>query len=301
MVWKNERAIDYSFSKLLRGKQEIAFNDLRSYLPWLKNFYADNLGPPKTKSVEEVTREFNVDKWGYLLACAKEMGKNLSLERLDDLVEDPLQDRVFAVNGNFFLGKASDVRDVHLSLYASVLRPYLKNASCLVELGAGYGSKLFHLSNQPGFETLPLLAGDFTESGCELISLIGSKLKKNVTTAVCDLTCQEIFPLPIPRDAIIFTSYAAHYSPKVSPYFIDFFESQQPVCVVHFEPLYEAHSDTTPYGSLCRKYIIQNNYTLNILSALTSAFEQKKINYNLSLNVIAENPLLPISVIEWSP
>ena len=144
MVWKNEKPINLDFSKIIGGKQKVSFNDLRSYSPWIRQCLADELGPPKIKSDWEVTREFNVDKWGYLLAAAKKMGKGLSLKKLDDLAEDPSKDRLFSVKGEFFRGKSGDVRELHLSLYEAVLRPYLSKASCLVEFGAGYGSKLFH-------------------------------------------------------------------------------------------------------------------------------------------------------------
>lgn len=301
MVNRDERSICVDFTKIVENKKRISFDEIQDYSPWLKSFFGENLGSPKVKSPQEVTREFNDDKWGFLLETAKKMGKDFSLSRLDDLEQDPSKERAFSVRDEFFIGTSDDIRELHLSVYEAVLRPHLEEASCLVELGAGYGSKLFHLAQRPGFEDLPLFAGEFTDNGCKLLTLIGDHMKKNVTTTVCDLTKANMLPIPIPENALIYTSYAAHYVPKILPQFVDFLERLRPTCVAHFEPLYEAHSDSTKYGTLCKSYMTYNDYTLNILSGLTDSFKRKNIRYNLSLNVISGNPLLPISVIDWSP
>ena len=52
-------------------------------------------------------------------------------------------------------------------MYEKHLSKYSNKSSNLVELGAGYGSKLFQLSCYDSLKHLKLIAGEFTDSGCK--------------------------------------------------------------------------------------------------------------------------------------
>ena len=50
------------------------------------------------------------------------------------------------------------------------LSRYSDGGSCLVELGAGYGSKIFNLSNKFSLAGLDLITLEYTKTGCDLIN-----------------------------------------------------------------------------------------------------------------------------------
>ena len=67
------------------------------------------------------------------------------------------------VGGNFYLASHKRMLEAHLDLYTEKSRKsHIDGASCLVELGAGYGSKLLGLGRREPFSTMPLAAGEHT-------------------------------------------------------------------------------------------------------------------------------------------
>ena len=86
------------------------------------------------------------------------------------------------------------------------LSHYSEGASCLVELGAGYGAKIFNLSNTLPLGELDLIAFEYTNSGCDLMSLIGEKINKEIKVSLCDFNTFDFGGVQIPENAIIFTS-----------------------------------------------------------------------------------------------
>ena len=96
--------------------------------------------PGKIKTKEEVMREFNAEKWGSILENLLS-DPNKKLEDIDMVMESFNEDKTFFYKKKFFLGTGKEVFDLHIDLYKEFLKDHLEDVSCLVELGAGYGSK----------------------------------------------------------------------------------------------------------------------------------------------------------------
>ena len=80
----------------------------------------------------------------------------------------------------FYLGE-SEKSDITVMKYMEeTLRPYSDGASCLVELGAGYGAKILNLSDILSLNSLDLMAFEYTKSGCDLINLVAKESNKNI-------------------------------------------------------------------------------------------------------------------------
>ena len=62
----------------------------------------------------------------------------------------------------------------------------IHGASCLVELGAGFGAKIFKLSQKKEFKNIPLKAGEYTNAGIKLIKLIGYNTNVDIEVGYCD-------------------------------------------------------------------------------------------------------------------
>ena len=179
--------------------------------------------------------------------------------------------------------------------------PYAKDASCLVELGAGYGSKIFSLSEFSLLDKLPLYAAEYTKSGCDLIKLISKKTNKQVTVGRCDFDELTIDNFEIPKNSIIFTSYSVHYVNKLKKRFVEFISNLKPKMVVHFEPCYEYFDEKSLHGLLCKRYMELNGYTKNIASAIQEGCIENEAKFEVERNIFGTNPFLPFTVIKWFP
>jgi hypothetical protein len=213
---------------------------------------------------------------------------------------DPLERTPYVEDATFYLATAREALERHLDLYARTLAPYANTATCLVELGAGFGSKILRLARRPEFAHLPLVAAEYTSNGQELIRLIARGAGTKIDAGYCDFR-ELTFDPGIPKGALIFTSYSVHYVPELSGGFVSALSGLQPSAVVHFEPCYEHHSTESVYGLMCRRYAELNDYTRNLGSLIDQAAAAGKITARVRKNVLGSNPFLPISVIEWTP
>jgi hypothetical protein len=278
----------------------IAMDDLPKYSPWPKRLLSQDPFPVKNKTEKEVLREFEDEKWGRLLKKALAL-ENPSLLDIEEAYADTNSIFPCYEAGNFYLATWQQMHDRHVKLYADFLGPHVRGASCLVELGAGYGSKLFALALRDGFSGLPLFAGEYAKSGRDLISILAKSIKRPVTVGYCDFRTLTISNISIPPNAVIFTSYAAHYVPRLSNNFVDFLARLQPKAVVHFEPCYEHYDENSLHGMMCRRYVELNDYTRNLAGVIDEGCKRDGFSVRAARNVLGNNPFLPISVIEWAP
>ncbi len=277
--------------------KEINFDDLVNFtnLPETISNSLDYEIKHKTK--DEVLREFNHEKWFKILDEVKK-DKTILLKDIDQKMEEFEKLSPFYYKKKFYVGSGKQIFQKHIEIYKNTLDPFVKNASSIVELGAGYGSKILNLSNYENYNKLPLYAGEFTENGCNVIRLLSKRMNKKIEVGHCDLKEQIIDGIKVPKNSIIFTSYAAHYIENFKSNFIDFILELDPLIVINFEPCYENHSDSK-YGSLCKRYIELNGYNLNLITVLKKANLNRKIHLDISDNIIGSNPFLPISILKW--
>lgn len=279
--------------------QRIELNDLPRFSDWPNRLLSEEPAAVRQKTEQEVLREYEREKWGTLLTHVRRM-QDPSLSAVEEVFHSLEDVTPIYLEGGFLLAKRRDALRAQLDLYANVLREYASTASCLVELGAGYGSKLLSLASLPEFAAMPLVAAEYTRSGRELISLL-TPASRAVAVGYCDFRKLAIDGIKIPKNALIFTSYAVHYVPQLSSDFVPFLSMLKPRAVVHFEPCYEYYPADSLHGLLCRRYVEVNDYVRNLATILSDAAARGEIRLQSTRNVFGENPLLPISVLSWSP
>lgn len=285
---------------LRRDLAPLAFDDLAKYSAWPKRLLGLEPFDVRQKSEREVLREFQDERWGALLAHVKGLDRP-TLFDVEEVVSGPAADAPCYLDGSFYLANQKQMLAAHLDLYAEVLEPLVHGASCLVELGAGFGSKLLGLSLRERFSNIPLAAGEYTESGCAMISLLAGKLNKRVDVGRCDFRNLTVGGFEIAEGALIFTSFAAHYVPELPMGFIGFLRGFKPKAVVHFEPCYEYFDERSVHGLMCRRYMELNDYTRNLATVVEAGRRGDGISVDVRRNVLGSNPFLPLSIIKWSP
>lgn len=279
----------------------ITLDNMASFSSWPARLLGLEAFPVKKKSPSEVEREYGVEKWGALL----EIFSGIPSFTLAD-VEEKEKDlkKIIPCFDNqlgFYLTETEEADAIALEYMKETLSRYSAGASCLVELGAGYGAKIFNLSNTLSLSGLDLIALEYTNSGCDLINLIGEKTGKDIKVSFCDFNTLDFGGVQIPENAIIFTHMALPYVPELRNDFVSSLCHFKPKVVVHFEPCYEYFDMKSTHGLMCQRYMELNDYTKNIASGIEAGCKKLNIDIRIRKNVYGINPFLPFSVIEWTP
>jgi len=253
--------------------------------------------PKKTK--KEVLREFEKETYKKIYKRIKNK-KNISLTEVERMQAAYAIKSPFVYLNNYYYGTGKEKLKKTLTIYAKTIKPHLKDASALVELGAGYGSKIFGLAELLKVRKIPLYAFELTRSGQKILEVLSSKLEKKLLSGFCDLRTGKLAKIKIPQNSIIFTSYALHYVPNGSLERVyNFLCDQDAKSIIHFEPCSIKHKKMTIQNKLCNKYLKINNYNSQILDFLQEKERNKQIDLKVQKNIFGSNPLLPFSIIEW--
>lgn len=278
--------------------KEIKFDQLDIYSEFPKLYMDNKSTKKKLKTTKQVFREFEIDKWGTI--HQKFNNKFIDINNIENEYYNLKNEYVFFENGKFFLDKHLVILNKHILIYEKILSKYVTGASALVELGSGFGSKIIRLANKEFAKNIPLFAGELTKSGQELIRNIAVNMNIPIEVGFIDLREKKVSnSFNIPKNAVIFTSYAAHYDPNMDEEFTNFLAHFKPKAVINFEPCYEFYSSESLHGLMCKKYVEINDYTTNIWSSISNFCIRKKLNYKITKNIIGFNPFMPISIVEW--
>ena len=279
--------------------ETIDFNKLPQYTKLFYNLINQKKVHKKTES--EVLREFDKEKWGHLLSNVKNK-KKITYE---DVIYCELQRQnknVFFNNKKGFIYATNEeIIKENIDLYENILSKYTNKSSGLVELGAGYGAKIIDLSRRTFASNIELYAGEIANSGVEIINLFSEKLNLNLKAQKYNFRKSTTRNFFIPKNAVIYTSFAMHYIPNIKKEYFENILDFKPKAFVMFEPIYEFHNSKTIHSELCKKYIELNDYTMNFKEILNVLKSDNKYKINITKNVFGNNPFLPLSIVEIIP
>jgi hypothetical protein len=281
--------------------KKITLDEIGHYSFWPSRLLGLKPYSIKYKNPYEINREFNVEKWGLLLNIFK---NNPSLTLTDmETSEQNLEELapIYDSLEGFFLSKLGLAQEKQLNIYKKIILANISGANGLVELGAGYGSKIFRLADAPEIKKIPLFAYEYTRSGRELINLLSIKEDIKIKVGHCDFNNIDLDEFDFPENSIIFTSFALHYASDLKVDFFKFISKLKPKLVIHFEPCYEYYDSQNLHGQMCRRYMEINGYTQNIASSIEDSCEIIGGKIKIEKNVFGSNPFMPFSIIQWSP
>ena len=276
-------------------------NDLPKYSPWPARLLGLTDYQQRHKTPQEITREYEHEKWGALLDKVHRFGKAVTLDEIDKWALDTTQEILCSIQDDYYRMNPLEAHERYLNLVDDYLSDFLP-ATSLVELGAGYGSIILGLGKKSGIREMNILAAEYTNSGIDLIKHVARAERLKITVDRCDFSAVPITNLPISSGAIIFTSYATPYVPIMPDSFVHSLAGFDPSVVIHFEPCYEHCDQNTLIGMLRRRYIEINDYNRNLVTLL----QEHETKGTLKIlkeerSLFGNNPLLPISVIAWKP
>lgn len=287
----------------MTDQKQYTIDDLPQFSPWPARLLGLEKFEQRSKNPDQVMREYEIEKWGAFLnrlKKSKKDGISVGLADVDSWLLGAEQS-LCAVGDGFKLMTGSDSQKHYVDLVDKVLSSYFP-ASSLVELGAGYGSILLNLAQRPVFETARLIAGEYTQSGVDLIKTLAQSQGLSIEAGRCDFISPGITSLSIPQQAVIYTSYATPYIPFLPDSFVANLVRFKPKAVIHFEPCYEHYQGNQLVDMLRRRYIELNDYNRNLVDLLRSHEQKGYIQIMAEERVVfGSNALLPVSIIAWRP
>ena len=281
---------------------EITLDRLPVHSPWPSRLLGLDPWQTRTKSREEVLREFEQDRWGALLAKLRSQPE---IRRFSDALS--LATEEAGVTPAFDRGRLIllPVKEAALQLYAQVADAVLQEHSAgqtIVDLGAGWGGVLLTIASRARKTRSPFVGAELTESGRQILTYLASVEDLPVTAVACDFLRRPVMDPPPPPGAIVFTSYALHYLEPIDPSLFDEIASWRPALVLHFEPCLDHYPTDSLLGLMQRRYVTLNGYSTTILSALLQAQRRGVLELEQAEGpIFGTNALLPYSLLTWRP
>lgn len=280
---------------------KFTIDDLPAYSPWPARLLGIEQWGRGKRSSEDTWREYQLDKWNPLLEKVRADATINSIEEADRLFFQTPDASLRSIGDSLELLTADSAQTRYFDLVLETLKRFAPLES-IVEFGAGYGSIILRLAKHPDLSKTQFFAGEYTQAGVDLITLLATRQNTPVYSGRCELGAGIITSLPIRPGAIIYTSYSACYKTEIESNFIEGLVALQPKVVVHFEPIYEHCINHTVTDFMRKRYIEVNGYNQNLKRIL----DEGQANGHIRIleerpKVIGLNPLLPASVIIWSP
>ncbi|MDH3975351.1 MAG: hypothetical protein OEV42_13805 [Deltaproteobacteria bacterium] len=282
-------------------KKIFDINDLPRFSPWPARLFGIDPWETKQKTPQEIDREYGCEKWGKLLEEIQESEKEVLIDEVDQKFYKNPQNSLCSFGNQFELLPTLEAHQRYKRLVQNTIENYLP-ASAIVELGAGYGSLILDYVKQDRFAGLRFIAGEYTNSGIELIKKLSYAQHSEVEVVHCDFNASPAVNGEIPKDSIVFTSWAIAC---VSTLQSDFFKYLCDSCIkvaIHVEPCYEHYTPDTLIGLMRRQYIKINGYNSGFITSLYKQQSQGVIEIlEEKPAVMGINALAPVSIIVWRP
>ncbi len=260
--------------------------------------------PPKIKfekNTESIINEFEVCKYQKLYELVKDE-KDIKLDYIEKLNEGNLKLYAFC-NGEHLFVQPRWLREKNITELNQGLKYLSKELEIksIVELGAGYGSKIIALAKlNKKNEKLKFKALDISKNGLFCCRELARRENIFVETKMQNFLIKPRMKEFIDKNSIIITSYNLHYWKNFNINNIKEFIEDGIDGGIHIEPCSNLllNLEDKIYAAMALKYIKINNYTEDISLAFKQAQEEKIINFKILKNVRGFG-LLPAWTFIW--
>src|SRR6266542_1403017 len=130
------------------SKVQFDINDLPRLSPWPARLLGLEPWQERRKTPNEITREYEHEKWGPLLARVQQSERQVLLDEVDEWVLKELPDSLCSFEGSLEVLSAIEAHERYIDFIEKELASYLLPAAALVELGAGYGNIILALARK---------------------------------------------------------------------------------------------------------------------------------------------------------
>jgi hypothetical protein len=233
----------------------------------------------KPKDILQIEREFNIEKYGALLARRpKSIGECRNME-YEQILSREFQ--YISFKNQIFKTKPLLAKNIYESILKTKLEEYKSRNYC--ELGCGYGYNMALLGEE-------VYGGEYSKNAIKLANMYGLEVNEFNFHNIDDYSF-------IKKDSTIFTVDSVMYLSDAKEFINGLSRNKNKInCVVQFEPWYSNERHDL-LGTLRNRYIEVNAYNKNLFSLLEGRADIEIIE--IDSDSVSLNPLLPISMIIW--
>lgn len=281
--------------------QTADLGDLPRFSPWPERLLGAAPWTAKTKTRDEVEREFEAEGWGPMLERARACRPPATVNDANQWRYPPERQTMICLDGTFRVTDAFSAITHYTERVGEVIARHLP-APAVVELGCGYGGVILNLARQPAFAGTRLIGAEWTRSGRELTALLAANDGKAVETGFCDITAAPVTDFDIPEGSVVFTSSVLLYVATLRPESLMALARRKPRAVIHFETFHEEYGRPHLWDLMVRRYLEANGYNRNALGTLLALEAERKIEIvERRRAMFGLHPLLPLSLLVWRP
>ncbi|MDQ7831831.1 MAG: class I SAM-dependent methyltransferase [Desulfovibrionaceae bacterium] len=285
----------------LREAPLIPLEDLPRYSPWPARLLGLSAWRKPVKSEAELYREYEEETFApYLERARSHYAHSLYREWFAAQTAGTGPSPCHTECGLRLLTPGQQL-EVFIDAVQDALAPHLP-APALCDLGAGTGKILYCLAQRGVTRQTPLLAFEFSPSARELIRHFSRNQGLDMQVHACNFLEPRITEAAIPRDAVLFTSFALACVPRDATDFLRALAAFRPRVVAHFEPCADFFKPDNLQHMMCRRYVEINGYNADIHIAARELEAEGVLRVLATRpNVFGGNPLLPFSTVVWTP
>jgi hypothetical protein len=251
------------------------------------------------RTLEDVLREFDQDKWGPLHVIA-ERGEFKNIRAFESAAGIGTETVYCRAKGDLFAATYSEAYDVYACTFGEVLASYATHSDLIIEVGAGYGALAFRLLEMPEFRNHELLALDVSQSGLQVMSSLAKQLGVKAIASVFDIHAPHFPAATVGRRPLVLVSNVLMYASHQLQDFYMSVAALEPSIVVIVEPIAEDLQDCPPLQEAAARYLTANRYysgTLRDLMDCISRDASSAVGHEA--DVFSFNVACPNSRLVW--
>jgi hypothetical protein len=175
---------------------------------------------------------------------------------------------------------------------------------CIVELGCGYGRRLFEIFYSGGPRDIPYFGGELTASGVAIAGEIAA-LQPDMQTNFFrfDYLKPDLSAIPRVERALVYTVHSIEQVTRIAPELFRVIAGiARHVTCIHLEPFGFQVKDQGPVTQAQRRLMLETGWNLNFAEALFQARDQfgLKVDFLETEIFLPQNPDSPTSIAIWS-
>lgn len=280
-------------------KKKIDFGDFEKEFN-IKNLIINKPLNYNIRDENEILREFNNDKWSKTINLLKR--NDIKLNDVENIFLN-LDKKILCYDSNNknklrFLNYRQALNK-QFNILKSKIIEHKSLSKNIIEIGAGFGSKILKLAEQKEFRNYNFYASDISQNGRKFMNEYSKKKQLKVKVGKCNFFKNDLFNYDLPKKSILFSFYSFHYILKIKKKFIQKILDLEPSIILNFEPCYYNNDLNDIHQILKQRYIEVNRYNQNLKIILDEFSEKKLISVKFTKDRFGLNPLLPFTIYEW--
>jgi len=278
-------------------KKKIDFGNFENFYDLTKLATKNNLFYRKKN---DLIREFEKEKWSKALELIRK--KKVELNEIENIFLN-LNNKILCYeaksSNKLRVLKYKTALDIQFNYLKSKILEHKNLSNNIVELGAGFGSKILRLAKLKVLKEYNFFASDIANNGVKFMKIYSSQNKINLNVGTCNFLENIFYDKKIPKNSIIYSFFSFCYLKKMDKTFIKKLLELKPAIIINFEPCFYSNSFNNTHKILKQRYLEFNKYNINYKDTL-KLFESKNIiDLKYTDDVFGINPLLPFTIFEW--